>query len=408
LALLVSACADDSAGNETTDNAEDADDQAAESDGDGSNGPATIAAPEVFDGQTDAFYQVPDPLPTGEPGDVLRVQEIDAPDGQAGWRIMYLSTDGGGNPRAVTGLLFVPEGDAPDDGWPLLAWAHGTTGIAPQCAPSRGGAPPPAFGVEGVHVMTDYIGLGPEGELHPYISAAGEANAVVDSVQAAHNLTATPDVVDATIADQWVLAGHSQGGHAALAAHEVAPDRLPEHELLGTVAIAPGSMLTEVYGDEVQTRIISTMIMFGAAANDPDLVDPAEYLAPDAHAAAETAVVDHCIDGIIGAMVPYAGGEDFYLRDVYEEGSSTRAWLEDNEPLTTATEAPLLIVQGGQDPIVMPARTDALVERLCDIGQVLQVAEHADADHGTILGAEEIAPFLQARLAGDPPTDECA
>ena len=32
--------------------------------------------------------------------------------------------------------LFEPAGDAPDTGFPLVVWAHGTTGIANACAPS--------------------------------------------------------------------------------------------------------------------------------------------------------------------------------------------------------------------------------------------------------------------------------
>jgi hypothetical protein len=36
----------------------------------------------------------------------------------------------------VTGLASVPTADAPEDGRPLITVAHGTTGIADQCAPS--------------------------------------------------------------------------------------------------------------------------------------------------------------------------------------------------------------------------------------------------------------------------------
>ena len=37
----------------------------------------------------------------------------------------------------MSGTLTVPKGKAPKGGWPVISWAHGTTGIADQCAPSR-------------------------------------------------------------------------------------------------------------------------------------------------------------------------------------------------------------------------------------------------------------------------------
>ncbi|MBA5745491.1 alpha/beta hydrolase, partial [Escherichia coli] len=53
-------------------------------------------------------------------------------------RILYASTDGvgGHTPIAVSGALFVPRGTPPAGGWPLVAWAHGTFGMADICAPS--------------------------------------------------------------------------------------------------------------------------------------------------------------------------------------------------------------------------------------------------------------------------------
>src|SRR4051812_15198408 len=42
----------------------------------------------------------------------------------------------GKSPITVSGALFIPKGTPPQEGWPLLAWAHGTVGIADICAPS--------------------------------------------------------------------------------------------------------------------------------------------------------------------------------------------------------------------------------------------------------------------------------
>ncbi len=39
---------------------------------------ASAPAPEEFTGTVEDFYVVPDPLPPGDPGDLIRVQPLDA------------------------------------------------------------------------------------------------------------------------------------------------------------------------------------------------------------------------------------------------------------------------------------------------------------------------------------------
>ena len=52
-------------------------------------------------------------------------------------RVVYRSTSGDTDaPTVVSGSVFTPRGQAPDGGWPVIALAHGTTGIDQACAPS--------------------------------------------------------------------------------------------------------------------------------------------------------------------------------------------------------------------------------------------------------------------------------
>lgn len=364
--------------------------------------PERSAEVERFTGPVDAFYEVPDPLPAGEPGDLIRTMPIETagPD-EAGLRIMYHSTDAEGDDRAATGLVYFPTDEPPDGGWPVLAWAHGTSGLAPPCAPSRDPAAPPDFGVRGVRVAADYIGLGPEGEVHPYLSAPAEGHAVIDSVAAVRALP------EARAGDRWVVAGGSQGGHAALVTNEMAAERLPGAELLGAVAIAPGSQLSESYGDDLQTRVITAMVLFGVAAEEPE-VDPRDYLHPDVYAAAAGAIEDGCVGDVMSDLVPVAASPDFFVTDPRSDPVGS-AWLEENDPGQVASESPLLLVQGGQDPIVVPARTAALFERLCRLGQVVDKVDVPTADHDTVVdeATPEITTWLAARFAGEPATDDC-
>ena len=97
--------------------------------------------PEQGDGRVSAFYTWTDEIPS-TPGQMLRTEPLEARLGlnNAGQqvRILYSSTDGvdGKTPVVVSGEFFVPKGAPPAGGWPVLAWAHGTTGMADICAPS--------------------------------------------------------------------------------------------------------------------------------------------------------------------------------------------------------------------------------------------------------------------------------
>ena len=90
----------------------------------------------------DAFYSPPSPLPAGNHGSLIWARKLTgkaALRGGSGNRLLlYRSTGATGKPVAVSGALAVPKGRAPAGGWPLISWAHGTTGIADRCAPSRG------------------------------------------------------------------------------------------------------------------------------------------------------------------------------------------------------------------------------------------------------------------------------
>ena len=81
------------------------------------------------------FYDPPNPPGTGEPGEIVRIEEIPWIMRTPGWRILYRSTDHRGKPTIVSGLLVAPAGPAPDGGWPVVAVAHGTAGLPRGAAP---------------------------------------------------------------------------------------------------------------------------------------------------------------------------------------------------------------------------------------------------------------------------------
>ena len=122
------------------------------------------------------FY---DPPPLGErtPGTLLRSEPFDGyslPPGARAVRILYVSRALDGARDAVSGVVLIPAGSPPRGGWPVIAWAHGTSGVARMCAPSlmkdveygsEGLMPMVAAGFAGI--ATDYAGLGTPGA-HQY------------------------------------------------------------------------------------------------------------------------------------------------------------------------------------------------------------------------------------------------
>ena len=81
--------------------------------------------------QPDAFYTAPASVPV-QPGQLLRAEPYtrEIPDGASAWRILYTTTRDEGQPAVASGLVVVPTAKA-RDGIPVIAWAHGTTGVAP-------------------------------------------------------------------------------------------------------------------------------------------------------------------------------------------------------------------------------------------------------------------------------------
>ena len=157
--------------------------------------------------------------------------------------ITYTSRSGVNDGRTnVTGSVFVPKGNPPQGGWPIVAFGHSTTGTLPDCAPSLS---PTLLGasrtvqtlVDAGYVVTapDYQGLGSLGTdetYHPYLDSTTVGYNLIDSVQAVRELV--PDA-----SNRWVAFGTSEGGQAAWAANELEEVSGWGLKLLGSVSLSP-------------------------------------------------------------------------------------------------------------------------------------------------------------------------
>jgi alpha-beta hydrolase superfamily lysophospholipase len=332
------------------------------------------------------FYSIPDPLPAGKPGDVIATELENVP-GLHGtlYRVMYHSKSVQGDDIPVTGLIAVPSGAPPTSGYPVISWAHGTTGIADVCAPSLDPTGYASFANalldQGYEVTaTDYEGLGTPGR-HPYIVGDSEARGVLDIVRAARNIPTMH------ASDHYLVWGHSQGGHAAMFSLHIADQWAPELHLMGVVAGAPPSQLllfnTALQNSPFRYYLLMAAAGFNAAYGDQQAPLDA-VLTP--LGIQKLALVDQGCTGTIAAGVQGINFSDLEKADP----ASVPAWhdlLVANDPghFTQAAPEPLLIIQGGADEQIPVISTQILFGQMCTLGQGTQRWIYPGQSHAGVI-----------------------
>ncbi len=365
-------------------------------------GVATVPASATARGPT-SFYQPPDPLPPAPPGTLVRDQIVTGvpgiPPGDTVWRILYHSQTIAGGDIAVSGYVVVPSAGVPPGGYPVLAWAHGTTGAATKCAPSL------FDGMEGegpylvpdiadylkagwLIAATDYQGLGvPEG-VHPYLVGESEGRGVLDAAKAARQL---PHL---RVSRRVLVYGHSQGGQAALFAGELAASYAPSLQVIGVVAAAPATGLSTIVAVIGQINAPDdlayfTLIGWTWSQTYPDL-PPSDVFTDSGTLLARRIVTGHCDNGLVAALAATPPGTEFRSDASLDPTLVALAHL--NNPGQVRTTAPMLIVQGTGDNQVPAPLTDLFVSRMaCPVGDHVDYVHYTGATHGQI-------PFRSVRL----------
>jgi hypothetical protein len=364
------------------------------------------AGPPVEVDDDEALYAEPEPVPAGEHGDLLRYQRVETDvAGTTRYRVMYLSESVEGDPIVVTGTVVVPTTPAPDGGRPVLAVAHGTTGIADSCAPSKGAGAaelaltPSATQRGWIVAVSDYEGLGTPGR-HPYLVGESEGRGVIDAVLAAGQLP------DAERSDTTLIAGYSQGGHGALWAGQVAEEWAPELEVVGTFAGAPATelgLILSAAGSPAASGF-AFLIVAGFQAAHPE-ADPASFLT-EKGVDLLGAVDEGCIRDVFGAL---AGQTDL----VRPDGPASSPWPQlaaENDPGRVATDDPVLIIHSDQDEVVPAFLSGLLFDRMCGLGQHAErrVLEGGGSHRGAAVTAyAQAIGWFDRLLAGDEVPDTC-
>lgn len=383
-----------------------------------------------------SFYDAPSPLPYGEPGRVIKTGGVPgAPSGIRVQRIMYHSRTDAGEDIATTALLVLPGGDPPAGGFPLVAAAHGTTGIIQECAPSIAPFTPGPQSFMGLSfyeffyepwvsagyavVGADYQG---EGAAGPYSFLVGrvEGQNVLDSVRAARNLEPSK------IGDELILYGHSQGGNSAGFAAELLPEYAPELSASGVILAAPAAELTTLLelayegGPGATVPYEATTFLYLAAlsydatyedVNVDDILLPPngpEGLPIFQNVCAGTGGTSFFVNQFIGG--PDAPGEFFVPLASYPQ-----PWLDKIElnSLRGARpiDMPILMVQGCDDTTIPIATNfEYFGSGLCPANETVEFTTYPGQSHsGVVVAAkDEMLAWAARRLAGEPAPSNCA
>ena len=342
-----------------------------------------------------SFYKAPKHLPSGQPGAIIRSRphavpaSTGAPKGTTARAILYTSRDfRTGKPIAVSGVVYLPPpGRVPAGGRPIIAWAHGTSGIASPCAPSLESAPSqPGFSrflQQGwVVVTTDYRGLGTEGP-HQYLIGPQAGHEVLDSVRAARRLPGS------NASDRVIIWGHSQGGQSVLFAGNQASSYAPELQVLGLAAAAPAvklRQLLELDAGRLTGQLFVSLVLWSWSHSQPGA--KLTGIVPEPGMKLVNSIAGRCFSAAnLTEDLPAAKEEQLFGTINIDQLSRDPVWsklVAESTPSLPGVGPPMLIAQGTEDRVVAPQSTAEVAASLCKHGRrvesvVMNGVDHADA-----------------------------
>ncbi|EJD6058474.1 alpha/beta hydrolase [Acinetobacter baumannii] len=327
----------------------------------------------------------------------------------------------------ATSLVFTPITPPPVGGWPIVVWAHGTTGVADACAPSKAALADSTkdlisklLAAGYVVVAPDYEGLGTPG-IHPFLNVKSEAFSITDAVVAARNYLSQRNLLTSK---KWVTVGHSQGGHAALGAAQYASRAQLDYK--GTVAVAPASNLGSILvdgeaqvanapidikiGTYAQLDTYTALVTAGIRNTQPSFDYGQVFTSQISSIAAQAENL--CSGPLYGAfyegMSNYAkdhnGTLDGFTRTQpnFMAVPLVKTFLDkDSQPLQVKVTTPIIIYQGIADPTVPKLATDLLISNATAVGTKINNYVTGNWDHGTAMSSnvDNIVGNVQSLLA---------
>ena len=359
-----------------------------------------------------SFYDPPQPLGGRTPGALIRSAAFHGyslPAGAHVVRVLYVSRALDGSPVAASGVVLIPAGTPPRRGWPVIAWAHGTSGVARMCAPSL--MKDVEYGSEGLMPMvaagfavvaTDYAGLGTPGP-HQYDNKIAQANDVVYSVAAAR--AAVP-----SLGRRWVAIGHSQGGVAVWGVAELEA-KLEDPDYMGAISVA-GDMSYESFEahDAVTLDTITNMYWpltaFGVKASYPSF-DVTRMLTPIMLERYADVTTKGCWYYAYAAAAEI--GHQAAVRPGWNQVPELARYNRDSRSTDKPIRGPLMVLAGDDDASVNFANIQEGVQEACRNRLAIEFVHRPGLDHDPLMEKtiDLQLDWVRARLDGKPWKGNC-
>jgi pimeloyl-ACP methyl ester carboxylesterase len=365
-------------------------------------------SPSISD---DPFYTAPANSSGASAGTLLKVEKesntsrYTLPPSLSLSRFMYQSRTSNNTLVPVTGFILWPYAARPHRGGiPIVAWAHGTSGSAPECAPSN--MQNLWYQFQGLYeialhgyavIATDFAGLGVASDasgkaiVHEYATGPAQANDLFYSVPAARQ--AFP-----SLSEGFVTMGHSQGGGAAWAfAEKLAKE--PMDGYLGTVALSPFTRYLDLPPEEPIVPAIVLFLIPNLQSNYAPF-EPVDVLTPQGTQSLEYLTQLHGCTTVVYQLV----GPDL-LKPGWQNNSAIQKHQNVAASGGKPISGPFLVIQGEADPIIYPPTVEAAINDTAQKFPDAQIEFHLlpNVTHTPTMyaGLPIYLEWINARFAGE-------
>lgn len=372
-----------------------------------------------------SFYTAPSNFSSKlKPGSLLHLEpatnlsDYSIPSGLTMSRIIYTTTNLNGTVLPTSAYILWPylplnsaSSSCAKDGYPMVAWAHGTSGLLKNCAPSNYRnlqyhfMVPFTLALQGMVVVApDYAGLGidslPSGEHigHPWAAGPAQANDLANAVLAAR--AAFPSFLKKS--GPFVAMGHSQGGQAAWAFAERLIQQ-PIDGYKGTVAIAPPSNL--ILQAEQAMHNLSQPWAQGILSAQPKLIAAVTAAFPVYSDSGMTDVSYNRWHNVFKPLKACLPTDTLVFSDLQLKDLAKANWTSNETVQKYARMAatgrrkfkgPLLILAGESDVVVPLQTIESSVQDTCTMlergswGESLEMVTYGGMNHFPVIQASQM------------------
>ena len=352
------------------------------------------------------FYDTPDPLPEGKPSALIRSQEFDQyeiPYSITAIRILYHSRSASGKDVAASGVVLFPyDKKPPAGGWPVIAWAHGSTGIARSCAPSLmrniGYGPFLSMYVNLGYavVAADYAGLGTRAR-NAFLDGPSNATDLINSIPAAR--AAVPQ-----LGARWVAMGKAEGGLTVVAVADQ-ENEIRDSGYLGAIAISDLASLREIYADSPRgsSSLMLTSLAYGLKTVYPQFQET-DMLTPKGLALYHEIEQD-CSEARTAPELP----PEQLVKPGWESNAFVHQYFDRNDPGQMRAYGPILVISSVAPASKLATVTAQMIHRMCKQGDRIQWEQYPDPDPGGVIGdsVRDQIGWIEGRFGGRPAPANC-